>query len=81
MSVLSAAHFHNEPAAYAFVEARVWANGVTCPHCGNVDETKIGKLAGSSTRIGVRKCVNAGVKMHRRAGVKMPQAATSLGAS
>ena len=56
MSVLSAAHFHNEPAAYAFVEARVWANGVTCPHCGNVDETKIGKLAGNSTRIGVRKC-------------------------
>ncbi len=56
MSVLSAAHFHNEAAAYAFVEARVWANGVTCPHCGNVDENKIGKLAGSSTRIGVRKC-------------------------
>lgn len=56
MSVLSAAHFHNEAAAYDFVEARVWANGVTCPHCGNVDEAKIGKLAGSSTRIGVRKC-------------------------
>lgn len=56
MPVLSAPHFHNEPAAYAFVEARVWANGVTCPHCGNADETKIGKLAGSSTRIGVRKC-------------------------
>lgn len=56
MSVLSAPHFHNELAAYAFVEARVWANGVTCPHCGNADEGKIGKLAGSSTRIGVRKC-------------------------
>jgi transposase-like protein len=56
MSVLSAPHFHNEPAAYAFVEARVWANGVTCPHCGNADEGKIGKLAGSSTRMGVRKC-------------------------
>lgn len=56
MSILSAAHFHNEAAAYEFVEARVWANGVTCPHCGNADEAKIGKLAGSSTRIGVRKC-------------------------
>jgi transposase-like protein len=56
MSILSAAHFHNEAAAYEFVEARVWANGVSCPHCGNVDATKIGKLAGSSTRIGVRKC-------------------------
>lgn len=56
MSVLNAAHFHNEAAAYDYVEARVWANGVTCPHCGNADESKIGKLGGKSTRIGVRKC-------------------------
>lgn len=56
MSVLSEKHFHNEAAAYAFVEARIWANGVTCPHCGNADESKIGKLGGASTRIGVRKC-------------------------
>lgn len=56
MSVLTAAHFHDEEAAYAFVEGRIWANGVTCPHCGNADEAKIGKLAGKSTRIGVRKC-------------------------
>lgn len=55
-SILTQKHFHSEAAAYAFVEARVWANGVTCPHCGNVDEKKIGKLAGNSTRIGVRKC-------------------------
>lgn len=56
MSVLSDAHFHDETAAYAFVEARVWANGISCPHCGNADAAKIGKLAGNSTRIGVRKC-------------------------
>ncbi len=56
MSVLTAAHFHNEAAAYEYVEARIWANGVTCPHCGNTDENKIGKLGGKSTRIGVRKC-------------------------
>jgi transposase-like protein len=55
-SILSDKHFHDEKAAYAFVEARVWANGVTCPHCGNADEGRIGKLAGTSTRIGVRKC-------------------------
>jgi len=55
-SVLSDAHFHDEAAALAFVEARIWANGVTCPHCGNADEAKIGKLAGKSTRPGVRKC-------------------------
>src|SRR5665213_3266910 len=55
-SVLSDKHFHDEAAAYRFVEARVWANGITCPHCGNADETKIGKLTGKSTRIGVHKC-------------------------
>lgn len=56
MSVLSDRHFHDEAAAYRFVEARIWANGVTCPHCGNADEEKIGILKGKSTRIGVRKC-------------------------
>jgi len=55
-SILSEKHFHDEAAAYRFVEARVWANGITCPHCGNADEAKIGKLKGNSTRIGVHKC-------------------------
>lgn len=55
-SVLSDAHFHDETAALAFVEARIWARGVSCPHCGNADEARIGKLAGKSTRPGVRKC-------------------------
>ncbi len=54
MSILSAAHFHNEEAAYEFVEARVWPNGRICPHCGTVDHS--GKLNGKSTRIGVYKC-------------------------
>lgn len=53
-SVLSAKHFHDEEAAYEFVEARVWASGRVCPHCGVVD--KSGKLQGKSTRIGVYKC-------------------------
>ncbi|MDB5472821.1 MAG: putative transposase [Devosia sp.] len=38
MSVLVAPHFHSEEAAYAFVDGRIWANGLTCPHCGNADE-------------------------------------------
>jgi len=54
-SVLSAPHFHNEEAAYAFVEARIWPEGPHCPHCGCTAE-KIGELKGKSTRIGVRKC-------------------------
>lgn len=54
MSALSAPHFHNEEAAYAFVEARVWPEGPNCPHCGGVD--RIGKMGGKSTRIGTYKC-------------------------
>jgi transposase-like protein len=53
-SVLSAKHFHDEQAAYDWVEARLWPNGPTCPHCGGF--MRIGKLNGKSTRIGVYKC-------------------------
>ena len=54
MSHLSAPHFHNEEAAYAYVEARVWPNGPVCPHCGGYD--RISKMQGKSTRIGTYKC-------------------------
>ncbi len=50
-SVLSREHFHDEEAAYAYVEARVWRKGPVCPHCGGFD--RIGKLTGKSTRLGV----------------------------
>jgi transposase-like protein len=55
-SVLSAPHFHNEEAAYEYVEAHLWANGPTCPHCGNADAQRIGRLQGKTTRAGLRKC-------------------------
>jgi transposase-like protein len=54
MSILSAPHFHNEKAAYAYVEARVWPNGPICPHCGGFE--RIGLMGGKSTRIGAYKC-------------------------
>jgi transposase-like protein len=54
-SALSADHFHNEEAAYAFVEARLWPNGPACPFCGAAKDY-VGKLAGKSTRIGLYKC-------------------------
>jgi transposase-like protein len=54
MSVLSRPEFQNEEAAFAYVQARIWANGRVCPHCNVAD--KSGKLAGKSTRIGVYKC-------------------------
>jgi len=53
-SVLSAPQFHDEEAAYAFVEARIWPHGPVCPHCGSVE--RIGKMGGKSTRIGLYKC-------------------------
>jgi transposase-like protein len=53
-SVLSASHFNDEAAAYAFVEERVWGAHRSCPHCGTVD--KSGPLQGKSNRIGLYKC-------------------------
>lgn len=54
MSILSQKHFHDEQAAYEFVESRVWPNGAVCPHCNGNE--RIGKLEGKSTRMGVYKC-------------------------
>ena len=53
-SVLSDKHFHDEAAAYAFVEARVWPKGPVCPHCGGFD--RISQMNGKSTRVGTYKC-------------------------
>lgn len=54
MSYLNAPHLHDERAAYAFVEARVWPQGRVCPHCGVVDQSSA--MKGKSTRIGAYKC-------------------------
>jgi transposase-like protein len=53
-SALSAPHFHDEGAAFAYVEKRVWPNGPVCPHCGGVE--RISKMQGKSTRQGLYKC-------------------------
>lgn len=53
-AVLSAKHFHDEKAAYRWVEERVWPDGRVCPHCGVLEQS--GPLKGRSTRIGVYKC-------------------------
>lgn len=55
-SILSAPHFHDEQAAYDYVEARLWPTGPECPHegCGVVGNAH--KMTGKSTRIGLYKC-------------------------
>lgn len=55
-SILSAPYFHNEEAAYAFVEARLWPHGPVCPKCGVIGGHY--KLNGKSTRHGVYKCAD-----------------------
>jgi transposase-like protein len=54
--VLTRPHFHNEEAAFAYVEAHLWPEGPVCPHCGNCDGERIGRLTGKSSRPGLRKC-------------------------
>lgn len=53
-SLLSADYFHDEAAALAFIEARLWPNGPTCPRCGETE--RVGRLLGKSTRLGMCKC-------------------------
>jgi transposase-like protein len=50
--ILSDPIFHNEEAAFTYVEAHLWPKGPVCPHCGAPKE-KIGRRSG---RIGLRKC-------------------------
>ncbi len=53
-SILSEDRFHNEEAAYAWVEARIWPAGPVCHHCKGTE--RISKMGGKSTRIGLYKC-------------------------
>jgi transposase-like protein len=53
-SVLNAPHFHDEEAAYAFVEAKLWPHGPVCFHCKGTD--RVSKMQGKTTRTGLYKC-------------------------
>lgn len=66
MSVLSSPWFHDEAKAFEYLESIVWANGVTCPHCG-VHGGRVYDLSGVRTkpskknpegkvRYGLKKC-------------------------
>ncbi len=53
-SILTKQYFHDEAAAYAYVEARLWSKGAVCPHCGGTERNKL--MGGKSTRVGLYKC-------------------------
>jgi transposase-like protein len=48
--------FNDETAAREWLEARVWPEGPTCPHCGNADKAKIKALQGKAHRPGLYQC-------------------------
>jgi len=54
MSDLSNKIFHDETAAREWLEARIWADGRTCPHCGVVDASTL--MHGKSHRPGLYQC-------------------------
>jgi len=56
MNLLDNPIFTDETAAREWLEARVWPNGATCPHCGNADAEKIKKLEGKAHRAGLYQC-------------------------
>src|SRR4029077_11943395 len=53
-NTIEAKAFHNEAAAYAWVEGVLWPEGRICPRCKGTE--RIGRLQGKSTRVGVYKC-------------------------
>jgi transposase-like protein len=66
MSVLSLPRFHDEAAAFEYLERMVWPNGTVCPHCGVVGG-RVYNLAGvrgkpskknpeGAIRHGLKKC-------------------------
>ena len=46
--------FHDEEAARKWLEARIWADGPVCPHCGTVGEATL--MKGKSHRPGLYQC-------------------------
>ncbi len=54
MSDFSNPIFHDETAAREWLEARIWPEGPTCPHCGTIDQATL--MRGKSHRPGLYQC-------------------------
>src|SRR3984893_4709566 len=48
--------FTDEAKAREWLEARIWPNGPTCPHCGNTDQARITAMHGAVHRAGLYQC-------------------------
>jgi len=62
LSKLTKDAFHNEMAAFGYLEAALWPDGAVCPHCGTVGKaTRLQTTGGSKdgkrqARLGLWKC-------------------------
>jgi transposase-like protein len=57
MSVLSKPYFHDEQAAFTFVEGLIWPRGPVCSHCGCMDKiTTITPNPEKRIRFGLKRC-------------------------
>jgi transposase-like protein len=57
MSILSQPQFHDEAAAFEYVEAAIWPNGPICPHCGGFERiSAIAPNPAKRVRIGLKFC-------------------------
>ena len=57
MSILSRPYFHNEDAAFAFLESILWADGPVCGKCGCSGRiTKVKANAAKRIRVGLYRC-------------------------
>ncbi len=54
MSMLSAPYFHDEAAAFAWLEEILWPHGPVCPRCGSLD--RITPVNGKTARMGLKRC-------------------------
>jgi len=56
-SVLAAKHFHDEAAAFAYLENKLWPQGPVCPKCGGEGYPLNGvKNKKGEVRLGLKKC-------------------------
>lgn len=66
-SLLSQPHYHDEQAAFDYVESKLWPDGPVCPHCGGEgyplqgvkgkeSVRKDGSVKAAPVRLGLKKC-------------------------
>ena len=57
MSVLSKPYFHDEQAAFTFVEGIIWPNGPACVNCGGTERiTAVTPNPEKRVRFGLKRC-------------------------